>query len=94
VNKVKNSTVLILVLLIASFFRLIGLNWDQGQFFHPDERFLNMTIQELQLPKNLLEYFDPQQSTLNPRHIGRNFYVYGNFPITFSKLTNEFLNNK
>ena len=93
-NKVKNSTVLILVLLIASFFRLIGLNWDQGQFFHPDERFLNMTIQELQLPKNLLEYFDPQQSTLNPRHIGRNFYVYGNFPITFSKLTNEFLNNK
>ncbi len=83
-----------LILLIASFFRLIGLNWDQGQFFHPDERFLNMTIQELQLPKSFLEYFDPQQSTLNPRNIGRDFYVYGNFPITCSKLINEFLHNK
>jgi hypothetical protein len=45
-------------------FQVDWLNWDQGQFFHPSERFLNMTIQELQLPKNLLEYFDPQQSTL------------------------------
>lgn len=93
-NRVNNTILLVLILLIASFFRLIGLNWDQGQFFHPDERFLNMTIQELKLPQSFSEYFDPQQSTLNPRNVDRDFFVYGNFPITLSKLSNEFLNNQ
>ena len=50
-----------------------------------------MTIQELALPKNLGEYFDPQLSTFNPRNIGRDFFVYGNFPISLSKLINVIL---
>jgi len=53
-----------------------------------------MTIQELQLPKSLAEYFDPEKSMLNPRNINRNFFVYGNFPISLNKLVNEFLKNR
>lgn len=90
-NRVKNSFLLIVIFLLAAVFRFLGLNWDQGHFLHPDERFLNMTIQELALPKNLGEYFDPQLSTFNPRNIGRDFFVYGNFPISLSKLINVIL---
>lgn len=93
-NRVKNSYILLAILIIASILRLIGLNWDQGHYFHPDERFLNMAIQELELPQSFSEYLDPQQSTLNPRNIGRDFFVYGNFPITLSKIINEFLNKQ
>jgi len=33
---------LILVLGMGTYFRVIGLNWDQNQHLHPDERFLTM----------------------------------------------------
>lgn len=89
VNRLKNLALLLLIVLLAAFFRLIGLNWDQGHYLHPDERFLSMTIAELKLPKNIAEYFDQQSSTLNPRNINRDFFVYGNLPISISKLTNE-----
>ena len=31
---------LVLVLLAGAYFRLVGLNWGEYQFLHPDERFL------------------------------------------------------
>ena len=31
---------LAVVLVVALAFRLYGANWDQGGFFHPDERFI------------------------------------------------------
>lgn len=33
---------LIVALLLGAWFRSIGLDWDQGQHLHPDERFLTM----------------------------------------------------
>src|SRR5512146_3597963 len=33
---------LIAVLLVAAYFRTVGLNWDANQHLHPDERFLTM----------------------------------------------------
>jgi YYY domain-containing protein len=33
---------LIVVLLVAAYLRLVGLNWDASQHLHPDERFLTM----------------------------------------------------
>ncbi|MEW5827303.1 MAG: DUF2298 domain-containing protein [Chloroflexota bacterium] len=33
---------LIVVLLAGAYFRTIGLNWDENQHLHPDERFLTM----------------------------------------------------
>ena len=33
---------LFLVLILAFVLRIYGLNWDQGNHLHPDERFLTM----------------------------------------------------
>src|SRR5689334_8824537 len=42
---------LIVVLMGATYFRVIGLNWDENQHLHPDERFLTMVESALQVRK-------------------------------------------
>nr|BAL58276.1 tetratricopeptide repeat domain protein [uncultured Chloroflexota bacterium] len=39
----------LLVLLVAALLRSIGLNWDENQHLHPDERFLTMVETALQV---------------------------------------------
>ncbi len=40
---------LILVLVVGTYFRVVGLNWDANQHLHPDERFLTMVESALQV---------------------------------------------
>jgi hypothetical protein len=77
-----------LILLCGGAFRFVGLDWDEGQHLHPDERFLTMVETALQWPQgSLLEsYFDEAKSTLNPRNVGHGFFVYGSFPILIVKV--------
>src|SRR5512138_1909164 len=42
---------LILVLVMGAYFRTVGLNWDDFQHLHPDERFLTMVESALQVKK-------------------------------------------
>ncbi len=65
----------------AAWFRLMGLDWDQGQHLHPDERFLTMVSSALEPVNNLGEYFDTANSPLNPHNRGYGFYVYGTLPV-------------
>lgn len=74
-----------LILFFALCIRLYGLNWDQGQHLHPDERFLTMVAVAQEFPTTVSQYFDPATSKLNPSNIGYQFYVYGTFPVTFVK---------
>jgi YYY domain-containing protein len=62
----------------ALFVRLFGINWDQGHFFHPDERAIAMAVERLS--------FVPLQ--LNP-----HFFAYGSFPIYVTKLVTALLGN-
>ena len=73
---------LIFILIFAFALRLIGINWDSGFLFHPDERAILMHGYDLsfQSIKNL-DFFNPQTSTLNPR-----WFNYGSFPVYFVKL--------
>ncbi|NLG06109.1 MAG: hypothetical protein GX559_00200 [Candidatus Pacebacteria bacterium] len=89
--KIKNGILLLIILVLALCLRIAGINWDQGQFLHPDERFLNMTIQELSLPSSFTEYLDQAQSPLNPRNFARDFFVYGNFPVSLSRVVSTIL---
>jgi YYY domain-containing protein len=73
---------LIAILLLAAAFRLAGLDWDQGQHLHPDERFLSMVISGLEPASSVGDYFDTPSSPLNPNNRGYGFFVYGDFPIT------------
>ena len=57
---------LIVVLVIGTYFRVLGLNWDANQHLHPDERFLTMVESALQvkkcdIPNTTLESCPPDQ---------------------------------
>ncbi len=73
------------ILMLAAGLRLTGLDWDEGQHLHPDERFLCMVEHDLRWPGSLPEYWDQAHSGLNPRNVGHAFFVYGTFPTTLVK---------
>jgi len=74
-----------LILLLGASLRLVGLDWDEGQHLHPDERFLTMVEADLRWPASLGEYLDEASSPLNPRNVGYSFFVYGTLPTTLVK---------
>ncbi len=78
--------VLLGILLLAGILRFVGVNWDQGQHLHPDERFLTMVGNAMHIPASFSQYLNPQTSPMNPANINFNFYVYGLFPVTFNKV--------
>lgn len=87
--KKKNLTsflILIGILIIGAFFRFYNLNWDQNQHLHPDERFLTMVGNAMSIPKNPIDYFNPQTSSFNPENIGFKFFVYGILPVSLNKI--------
>jgi len=85
--------ILLAIIILALIFRLYGLDWDQGQHLHPDERFLTMVMDAMRLPKNLADYLNPQKSTMNPYNLGYGFFVYGTFPLNLTKIIGIVTNN-
>lgn len=73
--------ILIIILILAASFRLYDLNWDQGFHLHPDERWITMVSEKLQLPSSFQEFLSPQ-SSLNPQS-----FAYGSLPFYLLKLT-------
>lgn len=82
---------LALILALALTVRLWDLNWDDDQHLHPDERFLTMVETKLQVPGSLGQYFNTAESPLNPYNQGYSSFVYGTFPLFFTKLAGEVL---
>jgi hypothetical protein len=85
----SSNKLLFLIVVLSLAVRLFGLNWDQGQHLHPDERFLTMVSSSIKLPSDIYDYFVPQTSTLNPYNNGYNFYVYGTFPLLVTRAVAE-----
>src|SRR3989344_1777998 len=79
------------ILLLAFALRFYGVNWDQNQHLHPDERFLTMVTETIDWPADIPEYFDTAISPLNPHNRGFGFFVYGTFPVFFTKWVAETL---
>ena len=79
----------LLTLLVAGYFRFSGLNWDQNQHLHPDERFMTMVESAIAPVQSLSDYFNTDTSTLNPHNRGFNFYVYGDLPIVIVRYAAE-----
>lgn len=75
----------IFAVLLGAILRFSFRNWDQGNHFHPDERFLTMVTLALQPTASWKEYLDPAVSTLNPMNLEYSFFVYGTFPLVFVK---------
>jgi len=79
------------ILALGAYFRFVGLNWDENQHLHPDERFLTMVETAIQLPSSLSQYFDSATSPLNPVNRGHTFFVYGDLPITLVRVVAEWV---
>src|SRR5258705_13830568 len=67
---------LIAVVVFAAAVRLVGLDFDAGHFFHPDERRIAFAVEELS--------FRPLQ--LNP-----HFFAYGSFPLYVTRAVTSVL---
>ena len=78
-----------LILLAAALFRLTGVNWDQGQNLHPDERFLLLVASSEHWPEPAGLYFDEARSPLNPRNSGHPSFAYGTLPVTTLKAVSQ-----
>ncbi len=66
--------------------RLHGLAWDDLTLLHPDERFLLMTVTDMDLTRSPSEYLDPARSPMNPYNRGKDFFVYGTLPLLADKI--------
>jgi YYY domain-containing protein len=75
----------------AVYFRSVGLNWDENQHLHPDERFLTMVETGIAPVKSLSEFFDSAHSSLNPVNRNYGFFVYGTLPIFIVRYVGEAL---
>ena len=74
----------------AALLRFAGIDWDQYQHVHPDERFIVWVADTLSWPGDLATALDPARSTINPFRWPpgdgdlagkpRN-YAYGHFPL-------------
>jgi uncharacterized membrane protein len=79
------------ILLVGSYFRFTGVNWDSNTHLHPDERFITMVETAISLPDSIGEYFDTERSPLNPYNHGYNSFVYGTFPLFLVRWLGELL---
>lgn len=62
--------------LLGLALRLYGLNWDQSNNFHPDERQILFHVVALAWPNSFAQFLDQANSPLNP-----HFFAYGSFPL-------------
>ncbi|MCA9372071.1 glycosyltransferase family 39 protein [Candidatus Woesebacteria bacterium] len=84
-RKRTEKLILLCIIVLATVLRTYNIHWDQNFHLHPDERFLTMVGNAMQIPKNISTYFDTNTSPMNPENIGFTFYVYGIFPIILNK---------
>ena len=88
-SKFSPKLLLVLILLLGASFRFYGLNWDQNQHLHPDERFLAMVTTAIKIPSSFTAYLDPKASPMSPYNAGYVFFVYGTFPLNLTKVIGE-----
>lgn len=76
---------LLLILILAAILRFVGLDWDDGYYLHPDERFMVMVTVDTAWPDSISQYFDSATSPLNPYNSRHATFVYGTFPLFLTK---------
>ena len=80
------------ILLVAGYLRFTGLNWDEGQWIHPDEGHMRIITAAIKMPDSPGLYFDTHASPLNPRNSGHS-YSYGTLPLFLTRWAGEWLDS-
>ncbi len=87
--------ILVFILLIAAGLRWTGLDWDDYNHHHPDERYISWVATTIEWPSDWATAFDPVQSSFNPYywpadgesegigvpHDEQRKFAYGHFPL-------------
>lgn len=82
---------LIGLLIVGAILRSTGLDWDQGFGLHPDERFLK-GVESVLVPVDTFdEYWNTEESTLNPNNQGAGYFVYGTLPLFMIRYVAEWV---
>ena len=84
--------VLLAILLVGGYLRFTNLNWDEGEWIHPDEAHMQQTLAAIRMPDRFSLYFDTHNSSLNVRNSGKT-YSYGTLPLFLTRMTAEWLNH-
>ncbi|OYW05334.1 MAG: hypothetical protein B7Z61_06550 [Acidobacteria bacterium 37-71-11] len=74
----RNRSLVLALLVFALSVRIIGLNFDQSHFYHPDERRIAEAVTQL---------------SLHPLQLNPHFFAYGSFPFYVTKLVTATLAN-
>ena len=90
-EKLIIAIVLVVMLSGGAYLRLVGVNWDENQHMHPDERFLSLVQTAISPVNTASEYFNTETSSLNPANRGHTFFVYGTLPIFIIRYIGEAL---
>ncbi len=85
-NRERARRAFAVVLFVGALLRIAGIDWDAGHHLHPDERFISMVEEKLEIPKSPAEYFDSARSPLNPYNRGHDSFVYGTLPMFVTKV--------
>jgi 4-amino-4-deoxy-L-arabinose transferase-like glycosyltransferase len=64
--KLREGILLLLILLAAAVLRFTGLDWDEYNHYHPDERYISWVATTIERPSSLRTAFSPTQSSFNP----------------------------
>ncbi|HUM68508.1 MAG TPA: hypothetical protein PLK31_06640, partial [Chloroflexota bacterium] len=62
----QEKVLLIIILLTAVSLRLTGIDWDDYQHYHPDERYITWVATTIEFPANWRTALSPTQSPFNP----------------------------
>jgi hypothetical protein len=57
---------LVAILVFGAALRFTGLNWDDYNHYHPDERYISWVATSIEWPTNIHTAFNPNQSSFNP----------------------------
>lgn len=91
----RSWLILLAILILATFFRFHGREFDQGTSQHPDERTVAGHTVRLRWPSDLSLLLDPLRSPLNLRAAGMEDncpttfcqYPYGSLPVYLTRAT-------
>ena len=54
------------ILLLALALRWTGIDWDDYNHYHPDERYITWVATSIEWPSSWAGILDPERSTFNP----------------------------
>lgn len=94
-RRLLTITALIIILVMGFMLRIVGINWDNHAYLHPDERFLTTISSQIGKPdfltpdakencpdpENYWDFFDASCSVYNPNNINQGSYAYGTLPV-------------